>query len=420
LDDIKPFTIDWRRSLLIDSPIDDELLKRVTPQILALRQESNDPITVGIDSPGGSLESLDVLLGLLIGPDQDGNVGKIITVATHRAYSAAANFLAFGSYAVALRHAQILYHDVRFGGMEDVTPEKARGAAKSLQEMNDNFALRLAQRTIQRLIWIYIDLRKDFVKIQTTYPALYKRYSLIVAEYAPEIDAFNGVDLASFATSLWAKLSSQNDKLINNVMNRLERWIRLMSIVKGTPTYRHKGTRTPGLLDGSRHLNKVFKGRLNHFQSSEEGLKLLISLIVADISSTKTEGVKFSQVLDRATREYGILDSMNDQKHVRFAMDLMQDKKHIFFEEKHLKNIENMPESEKVEMYEKSAPYATLLWHFCVLLCRELFEGEHVFNPNDAQLLGLVDEVSGRSQIQSRRDFLVAHAKEIAQPPQVD
>ena len=89
MDKIKSVTINWHRSLLIDSDINDELIKRVTPQILALRQESNEPITIGIDSHGGSLASLDVLLGLLTGPDQDGNTGKIITVVTHHAYSAA-------------------------------------------------------------------------------------------------------------------------------------------------------------------------------------------------------------------------------------------------------------------------------------------------------------------------------------------
>lgn len=420
MDNIKSVTIDWRRSLLIDSPIDDELIRRVTPQILSLRQENNEPITIGIDSPGGSLVSLDVLLGLLTGPNQDGKVGEIITVATHRAHSAAANFLAFGTYAIALRHSQILYHDVRFGGMEDVTPEKARVAAKSLQEMNDMFALRLARNVIQRLIWIYIDLRPDFGRIQQTYPEPYKSYSTIVAAYAPEVDRYESVDLASFATALWAKLSTQNDRLIRSVMERLERWITLTNITKTAPTYRKKGSRIAGLLDGPRHLYKLFAGRYENFQSSEECLKLLISMIVAEISNIKTERVNFTLVLDRAAREYSILDSMNDPKHVRNATDLMLTNPHIFFQRKLASDIAKMPEAEKTEIYAKAAPYATLLWLFCVLLCRELFEGEHVLKPQDAQLLGLVDEVSGGGPIQSKRDFRVAQAKMAAETPQVD
>ena len=417
LTELTTLTINWHRSLLIDSPIDDELVRRVTPKILALRQESNDPITIGIDSPGGSLASLDVLLGLLTGPNQDRVRGQLITVATNRAYSAAANFLAFGNYAVALSHAQILYHDVRFGGMEDVTPEKARDAAKSLQDANDAFSLRLAHRIIPRLIWTYIDLRPNFAEIQASLPKTYTKYSSLVAAFAPNVEGYEGIDLASFATSLWARLSRQNDKLIKKVMERLKRWIDLTNIVKDTPTYRHKGSRIGGLLDGTRHLHKLFSGRPEHFQSSEEELKLLISLIVSEISSTNTERVNFSRVLDRATREFSILNSMNDPKHIRHASDLMLQHSYFFFPDKFSGDLHAIPEAEKAEILAKAAPHARLLWHFCVLLCRELFEGEHVLDPNDAQLLGLVDEVSGGGPIQSRREFRVAKTKEATTLP---
>jgi len=420
LDDIKNVTINWKRSLLIDSTIDDELIRRITPQILALRQESNEQITIGIDSPGGSLASLDVLLGLLTGPDQDGNVGEIITVATHRAYSAAANFLAFGDYAVALRHSQIFYHDVRFGGMEDMTSEKARIAAKSLQDMNDRFSLRLARKVIQRLVWIYIDLESEFREIQKSFPKVYKGFSEIVDAYVPDDDGYDSLDLSSFATVLWAMLSAQNDLLILNVMERLDRWINLTNVTKTEPTYRRKGSRIAGLLDGPLHLYKRFNGRSDHFYSSEENLKLVISLILSEISNIKTDRIDFPLLVDQAAREYSILDSMNDPKHVRNATDLMLDHPYMFFQDKKASDIDKMPDAEKTEIYSKAAPYATLLWLFCVLLCRELFEGEHVLEPQDAQILGLVDEVSGGGPILSRREFRVGRDEEAEEPPQVE
>ena len=412
MDNIQSCTANWQRSILIDSLIDDEFVRRITPQILALRQENNDPITVGIDSPGGSLTAVDVLLGLLTGPDQDGKVGEIITVATNRAYSAAANFLAFGTYAVALRHSQILYHDVRFTGMEDVTPEKARIAAKALQDLNDSFSLRLASQVISRLTWIYIDLRSGFDQMQQAFPAPYRFFSEIVNSYAPKVDADVSCDLASFATSLWAKLSSQNDNLIRSVMNRLKRWISLMNITKSAPSYRQKRSRIPGILDGPRHLHKLMKGQPDQFGASEEGLKLLISLIVAEISNMKTERVIFSGVLDRAIREYYILDSMNHPKHIKNATDLMLGSPYVFFQN----DIAKLSDSAKQEIYAKAAPCATLLWLFCVLLCRELFEGEHVLTPQDAQLLGLVDEVSGGGPVESKRDFRTKLAQSDAAP----
>ena len=169
-DDLTDVSIDWTRSIMIRDTIDDDLLKKITPEILLLRQQSDAAITVGLDSPGGSIPALESMLALLTGPTQDKKSGQIITVATNRAFSAAASFLAFGTYAVALPHSKILFHDVRYGGMEDVTPTKARDAANALQDVNDSFALRLARRVIRRLIWVYIDLNSDFKDMQTKWP----------------------------------------------------------------------------------------------------------------------------------------------------------------------------------------------------------------------------------------------------------
>jgi ATP-dependent protease ClpP protease subunit len=407
-------TIDWTRSILIDGVIDEDMVKRLTPSILLLRQSGDAPITVGIDSTGGSLASLDVLLGLLTSPNQDGTPGQTITVATHRAYSAAANFLAFGNYAVALAHSQVLYHDVRYGGMDDVTPEKARDAAKSLQDANDAFALRLAHRVIRRLVWIYLDLRKSFPEFKARYPKKHATYAEACANYAPEVDAYEGVDLAGFAISLWAKLSSKNDVLIENVMNRLGTWIHLTKLVKSVPAYRAKGSRIPGLLDGSKHLFKLFRGKQPHLDATAEHLKTLLSLILADISETTNDRIDFASVLDRAVREFGILNTMNDPKHVTQASRLLLQHSTVFFGRELAGELDAKPEAERKALLAKSAPNATLFWHFCVLLCRELFEGEHILKPNDAQLLGLVDEVAGGGPVQSRRAFRIESAKKKA------
>lgn len=405
MSDLKKLTIDWGRSILITSTIDDNLVQQLTPKILSLRQASNEPITIGIDSPGGSLASLDVIIGLLKNEDQDGNSPQIITVATHRAYSAAANFLAFGDYAVAQPQSQVLYHDVRYGGMEDVTPEKARDAAKSLQDANDAFALRLAHRIIKRLIWIYIDLRKQFEENQNKYSTTHKRYTGIVSAYAPKSDDLEGIDLASFATTLWAKLSRNNDILITNVMDRLAKWIHLTKIAKTAPTYKPKGSRIAGMLDGPRHLHKLFKGPPENFEQSEESLKLLLSLIVADLATKKTSRKGFTSILERASREFSLLESMNESKHITYASNILMQHVHIFLDGLTHEEFSEMSPEEREEKVDKATPHARLMWHFCVLLCRELFEGEHILTPEDAQLLGLVDEVPGGGPVMSKREF---------------
>jgi hypothetical protein len=48
-----------------------------------------------------------------------------------------------------------------------------------------------------------------------------------------------------------------------------------------------------------------------------------------------------------------------------------------------------------------------LFWCFCVLLCRELFRGDHIISPWESQLLGLVNEVAGGGRVESYREWRV-------------
>lgn len=138
------FTLNWNRAIHISTNIDDKLLKDLTPIILQMKQESPKPITIGIDSPGGNLVAMESLLGLLKAPDQDGRRTSVYTASTNRAYSAAASLLALGDYAVAFPHSRILYHDVRYSGIDDLTPSKALETARELERGNAAFSLRLA------------------------------------------------------------------------------------------------------------------------------------------------------------------------------------------------------------------------------------------------------------------------------------
>lgn len=404
-------TINWNRSILITEGIDDDLVRRLTPEILRLRAESSDPITVGIDSPGGSLSSLDVLIGLLSGPNQDGDRCKLITVATHRAYSAAANLLAFGDYAVAYGHSKILYHDVRYGEIEDVTPEIARTTARELQDANDHFSLKLARQIVRRLVWTYIDLSDKFENTNKLFWQRHDRYQNMVSNYATVPDA-NSVDIASFAVALFAKLSRQNDNLITGVMRRLEKWITTNNVARSTPLYRQKGSKTPGLLDGSYHLYRRLLKQLpaatDGFRSIESNLHILIGLLVSSLAETKnTDRINFDSVLDPVLREYVMMQSMNEKKHLRTVTELMLQHDHIFFKRTINKELEGKSEAERDTILAPVLPHATLFWYFCVLLCRELFEGEHRLTPNDAQLLGLVSEVAGGGPIESLREFRI-------------
>jgi ATP-dependent Clp protease protease subunit len=59
------------RNVLITGPIDDKLASRVTMQLIALAEDSDDPINVFISSPGGHVESGDMVHDMIkfIKPD---------------------------------------------------------------------------------------------------------------------------------------------------------------------------------------------------------------------------------------------------------------------------------------------------------------------------------------------------------------
>ncbi len=404
-------TLNWNRAIFIDQPLNDEFVRSLAPSILRLRQESSEPITVGIDSPGGSLATLDTLIGLLTGPTQDGARGSVITVVTNRAYSAAANLLAFGNYSVALAHSRVICHDVRYGEIEDVTPSKARDVAKSLQEVNDAFALRLANHVIQRLVWIYLDLFKQFDDKSKRFAKRKKLYQSKLGKLATPIDGQQFVDIAGFATTLFALLSTENDVLIDNVMDRLGKWIILTGLAEAFPTYRAKGSRRHGLLDGPKALHKDLTNNSDCFGKSEADLKLLLTLLVAELPDSNTATRPFISSLDDATRNFVLIQSMSDKKHRTSATRLMLRHEHLFFG----RSIKELDDDARSQELSAAMPNAQLFWLFCVSLCRELFEGEHTLKPIDAQLLGLVDEVAGGGPIETKREYRTRRTAEEAE-----
>jgi ATP-dependent protease ClpP protease subunit len=407
------FTIDWNRAVHINDKIDDTLVKRLTPEILRLRSESDLPITVGIDSPGGSLASLDVLIGLLRGPNQRAKGGKIITVVTNRAYSAAANLLAFGDYAVAMRHAKILYHDVRYSGMQDVTPDKASAAAKDLRDTNERFALKLASSIVSRMMWNYINLAPKFEESKERLPTVLAHFQ---EKLGPAVQPTQScaLDVVSFMLALYRKLSTQSDQLILDVAERLSRWVHMTQIVADAPTFRVSGRKTAGVLDGAQALYDSLRKKARLPKNGDipfaDDLKMLLCLTVKTLADQKRMTSRdFTTAFGDVMHEFSVIQAMNAPTHAKETIRLM-----LFHQEtcfgKEIINDEFFAKSDEEQeaILAPVRPIAQMFWYFCALLCRELFAGDHLLTPYDAQLLGLVDEVSGGGGIQSQRESLIA------------
>jgi ATP-dependent protease ClpP protease subunit len=155
------------RALFLTGEISPELVAQLTPSILRLLHESRDPITVYIvDSPGGSVSSMERILSLLNSSDQDFRTPcQIITVVTERAASAAADLLASGDYAIALPESSILYHGVRTP-LRTATAEQTSMLAHYLRMSNDYYAMELARKIEFRFTFRFAQLRGDFDKFR--------------------------------------------------------------------------------------------------------------------------------------------------------------------------------------------------------------------------------------------------------------
>ncbi|MBI2928712.1 MAG: ATP-dependent Clp protease proteolytic subunit [Verrucomicrobia bacterium] len=133
----KDFRENPSRAVYILGRIDQQQVYRVTPDILRLRAESSEPITVYIDSLGGETLFAEDIRSLLYAPNQDSQVRRIITVVTNVAASAAADLLALGDYAIAYKNSYALYHGTRQASQAALTTEKAESLAKSLKQTNE-------------------------------------------------------------------------------------------------------------------------------------------------------------------------------------------------------------------------------------------------------------------------------------------
>jgi ATP-dependent protease ClpP protease subunit len=101
------------RGVFLNDLVGPEMLRKLVPEILALKAANSEPITLYIDSFGGNTFYARSLRELLRSPDQDGSVRPLITVVTGFAASSAADLLAAGNYSLAYQHARIICHGNR-------------------------------------------------------------------------------------------------------------------------------------------------------------------------------------------------------------------------------------------------------------------------------------------------------------------
>jgi ATP-dependent Clp protease protease subunit len=145
------------RTVILTGTVDDKLASRVTTQLLALAQDSDDPINLFISSPGGHVESGDMVHDMIqfirptvrcIGSGWVASAGALIFVGARR------------ENRFCLPNTRFLLHEPR-GGIGGTTSDMMI-QAEQIRIMRERFHRIFAEATGQTVKKIAEDTHRDF------------------------------------------------------------------------------------------------------------------------------------------------------------------------------------------------------------------------------------------------------------------
>lgn len=160
------FTPNPKRAIWVYGQFNEALLERLRPQILELTAQNREPITVFINSRGGSTKVGEGILSLLKRTTQDNaRASRIITVAAPKAQSAAADLLSAGDFAIASPESALLYHGRRWP-LSDLVDAGEIGLlyARTLPTFHEIAAAKLAATSVRRFLFVASAHRSRFAQ----------------------------------------------------------------------------------------------------------------------------------------------------------------------------------------------------------------------------------------------------------------
>jgi ATP-dependent protease ClpP protease subunit len=346
------------RAIWINAPIDQALVNSLTPQILKLRKQSDEPITVYIDSDGGYTTLSETLYNLLEAPDADGRRCPIVTVVTGIAASAAADFLACGHYVIAYPHATVYFHGTRREAKR-LTMESAETTAKLLRSANEMAAMDLAGSIVGRSIFIYTTLEGVFEEIRKENPGL--------------------TDVECFSRALHLRLSSRADALPINALSRYNEVQELSDVVFG----------------------KIKVAAGDHPTKTERSiLKAIIDYEYRNIK-TDPDWSFTDDNIDRIVQDFRIIKDFHVGAHTAILEPLAKKFGKFFLSDEDKKTFKTTTFTDNDErekwLQQRAEPKLQPLWYFIVSVCRLLQQKENPLTGLDAYWLGIVNEVVGNN-----------------------
>lgn len=353
------------RAVFVTGEIDEKLIHRLTPELCRLRAANSEPITAYIDSRGGSTLAAEHLFALCKTPTQEGAISRLITVATTRAASAAADLLALGDYAIAYPHAIVHFHGTRLSS-DEITRESAQDLAASLREANEEFALRLAKRVFGRMAFHYTLLKSEFPTLRET--AIREKWDTTMAS-----------DLECFACAIHSRLSRgpRSPRKLPQEAYTLHETLADMSAY---------------VLDklGESDPDKPFVAT---------EAEILRHLLDYELAQEKSDWSLVDGGIDILADDFRNLADFIFGKHKQALQEHIEGFGVLFLNPAQTARLQKEREGGKNSAKWIEAvvrPIIKPLWYFVVALCRLLQHGENPPTATDAYWLGLVDEVVGQ------------------------
>jgi hypothetical protein len=363
------------RCVYLTGVINQELVNKVTPTINELRCAGIDPITVYIDSPGGSTSHAHTIRRLIKAPNPDGKRCRLIAVVTGTAASAAADFLALADYAYAFNHTEILFHGVRQDPDAMLTVEDAHLLATNLQESNEFYAIRLARQAFSRFILRISQLHEEFAAYRNT-------------------TSGHSESLKSLLLALRKNLSPANGKAVRAAHEK-QKIIEELNV----------------------SVNKSMKRIKKLSTYTQSQVEVLIFQAILKYKSRKhatdrTEWLLSAYGLEEVTQDFRLLTDFfwgNPKRDLGELMDMYGELLLSDNLQKEYKSLNDSEENKRKWLYQHANSPILPLWYFTVSLCRILQTADYTFHPREAYWLGFVDEVPG-SQLPNMRQMLESEA----------
>jgi hypothetical protein len=349
----------------VQGEINQEMVYRLTPEIVRLLHQSREPITIYIDSPGGSPYSMEELLRLLGMSNQDNNEScHLITVATALAASAAADLLSSGRYALAYPGSMIWFHGLRKQEEKPLTAEVSSSLAQQLRIRNSYYAMQLAKRIALRFMFRFVLCKGEFKQIRE------------------ENSGKSLSELDCFTTMLSEKLSTTALEVLKKAQARHKRYDDLVS---------HVTAKTKNF-------------------NAKSVVKIEAELIKA---ITDFECKTHKRDAEWSFLEQGIYDLTDDflllhEYVVNAHSDDFQSWCNAWYQyilsKPEVDEIHQLPEADRAEkIAEVAYPKLRPIWSFFIALCHALQQGENSLTATDAYWLGLIDEVIGAKDLKAVR-----------------